>query len=108
LLHKSDGKELTPKDARTKAEEAEAKKDVFYLLLAVLGTLLFISALMVRLSNPFLDFSTDTPEIGAAWLAGARFDVAINELKKGKVFPKYGKGSPEAEAIVHQRDHGEL
>jgi hypothetical protein len=55
LLHKSDGKELTPKDAKTKAEEAEAKKDVFYLLLAVLGTLLFISALMVRLSNPFLD-----------------------------------------------------
>jgi hypothetical protein len=85
LLHKSDGKELTPKDAKTKAEEADG------------------SSLQ---SIP--RFSTDTPEIGAAWLAGARFDVAISELKRGKVFPKYGKGSPEAQAIVHQHDHREL
>jgi farnesyl-diphosphate farnesyltransferase len=47
-------------------------------------------------------------QIGAAYLAGARFDVAIAELKKGKFFPNYQKGGPEAQAIVNQHDHGEL
>jgi farnesyl-diphosphate farnesyltransferase len=32
---------------KKKAEDAEAKSDVFYLLLAVMGTLFVISALMV-------------------------------------------------------------
>jgi farnesyl-diphosphate farnesyltransferase len=79
-------------DANKAAEDAEAKKDVFYLLLAMMGTLLLVSALM----------------IGIAYLAGARFDVAIGELKKGNIFPTYGKGGREAQAIVHQHDHREL
>jgi hypothetical protein len=42
--------EIDPDVEKKKAEESEAKKDVFFLLLAVLGTLLVISALMVRTS----------------------------------------------------------
>jgi len=89
LIHKN---EVPAADAKKAAEDAEAKKDVFYLLIAVLGTLLFISALM----------------IGAAYLAGARFDVAVSELKKGKFFPKHAPGSDEAQQIVQSHDHGEL
>jgi len=37
-------------DEKKAAEDAEAKRDVFYLLLAVLGTLTVISALMVNIS----------------------------------------------------------
>lgn len=92
LLHAGEPKAVTPADAKTKAEEAEAKKDVFYLLVAVMGTLFVISAVM----------------IGVAYLAGARFDVAVSELQKGKFFPAYQKGGEEAQAIVHQHDHGEL
>jgi len=40
--------------AKKKGEDAEAKKDMFFLLLAVLGTLLFISAMMVI--SPFSPF----------------------------------------------------
>jgi len=106
LIHKD---EVAPADARTAAEEAEAKKDVFYLIAAVLGTLLFISLLMVKIPLPLENtILTIFIQIGAAYLAGARFDIAIDELKKGKVFPKYGKGSQEAQTIVHQHDHGEL
>merc|ERR1711939_1155005 len=65
---------------------SEAKKDVFFLLLAVLGTLAVISGLM----------------IGAAYLAGARFDIALKELTKGNVFPKAG------EKAVPSPMHGEL
>jgi len=49
--------EIDPDVEKKKAEESEAKKDVFFLLLAVIGTLLVISALMVRLcpsSTPYL------------------------------------------------------
>ncbi len=41
------GAPVSPAAKKTKEEEAEAKKDVFYMLLAVLGTLFVISALMV-------------------------------------------------------------
>jgi farnesyl-diphosphate farnesyltransferase len=44
LIHKG---EISPADEKKKAEENEAKKDVFYLLLAVLGTLFVISGIMV-------------------------------------------------------------
>jgi len=87
LLHKG---EIGPEDAKKKAEAAEANKDVFYLILAVIGTLLFISALM----------------IGAAYLAGARFDVAVSELTKGNILPN--KNSQAAQSIAQQYDHGEL
>lgn len=44
LLHKG---QVSAADEKKKAEESEAKQDVFYLLLAVLGTLFVISAIMV-------------------------------------------------------------
>jgi len=58
--------------AKKADDDAESKRDVFYLMVAVLGTLLLISGIM----------------FGVAYLAGARFDVAIDEFKKGKFFPK--------------------
>jgi farnesyl-diphosphate farnesyltransferase len=44
LLHTG---EIDPDVEKKKAEDSEAKKDVFFLLLAVIGTLLVISGLMV-------------------------------------------------------------
>jgi farnesyl-diphosphate farnesyltransferase len=40
--------DIDPDNEKKRAQDAEAKKDVFFLLLAVIGTLLVISALMVR------------------------------------------------------------
>ncbi|QSZ32169.1 hypothetical protein DSL72_001740 [Monilinia vaccinii-corymbosi] len=83
--------EATVTGKKSAAEEAEAKKDVFYLLLAVLGTLLVISGLM----------------IGAAWIAGARFDVALSEIRKGNFVPKHEHVSPETQSIA-PGNHAEL
>ncbi|KAK0102568.1 bifunctional farnesyl-diphosphate farnesyltransferase/squalene synthase [Cadophora gregata] len=85
LIHKG---EIAPSDAKRAAEDSEAKKDVFFLLLAVMGTLAVISGLM----------------IGAAYLAGARFDIALKELTKGNIFPKGGEPVPS----VSVTGHGEL
>ncbi|PQE32608.1 putative squalene synthetase protein [Rutstroemia sp. NJR-2017a WRK4] len=82
--------EKTALEKKSQAEEAEAKKDVFYLLIAVLGTLLVVSALM----------------IGAAYLAGARFDVAFNELRKGNFVPKHDKAVLENPALGQDYNHG--
>ncbi|KAF4631260.1 hypothetical protein G7Y89_g6874 [Cudoniella acicularis] len=89
LIHKG---EISAADEKKKAEDKEAKSDVFFLLIAVLGTLLVISALM----------------IGAAYLAGARFDIALSELQKGKFFPGHQPGGAESQNIVQNHDHGEL
>jgi farnesyl-diphosphate farnesyltransferase len=45
--------DIDPEKEKKKVEDAEAKKDIFFLLLAVIGTLLVISALMVHLLPPF-------------------------------------------------------
>ncbi|KAF7896933.1 uncharacterized protein EAF01_009336 [Botrytis porri] len=76
---------------KSAAEEAEAKKDVFYLMLAVFGTLIVISGLM----------------IGAAWLAGARFDVALNEIRQGNFAPK-DQGILKLQNTAPAFDHTEL
>ena len=60
-----------------------------YILAAVMGVLIFISFLM----------------IGFAWLFGARFDVAFNELMKGNLQKPSGKA---AETLVQKYDRGEL
>lgn len=73
------------------AEDKEAKSDIFFLLLAVMGTLFLISALM----------------IGAAYLAGARFDIAFDELKKGQFIPK-GSSLPLSQSANPSPTHGEL
>lgn len=71
------------------SKQSESKEDVIYLIMAVLGTLFVVSLLM----------------IGAAYLAGARFDLAIGELLKGNFFPKTARG-PEGVATIPA--HGEL
>lgn len=101
--------ETTVADKKSAAEEAEAKKDVFYLLLAVLGTLFVISALMVRLClQSYRVLTNDELQIGAAWLAGARFDVALGELKKGNFVPNHEQASPGTQNIAPGYDHSEL
>ncbi|KFZ00235.1 hypothetical protein V500_01120 [Pseudogymnoascus sp. VKM F-4518 (FW-2643)] len=67
------------------AQKAEATTDVVYLMAAVLGTLFIISFLM----------------IGGAYLAGARFDIAYQELRQGKLFAS-------RESSLPQGDHVEL
>ncbi|KAI9051918.1 hypothetical protein LZ554_004174 [Drepanopeziza brunnea f. sp. 'monogermtubi'] len=81
--------ETDPAVEKAKAAESESRKDILYLMLAVLGTLALISGLM----------------IGAAYLAGARFDIALAEISKGNLVPKVKKGSEGFPAPV---DHGEL
>ncbi|KAH8594589.1 isoprenoid synthase domain-containing protein [Bisporella sp. PMI_857] len=75
-----------------KAAGAESGQDSWFLVLAVVGTLFFISAIM----------------IGAAYLAGARFDVALSELKKGTIFPQYIPGGQDSQRIVAKNDRHEL
>ncbi|USW48781.1 Putative squalene/phytoene synthase, squalene synthase, isoprenoid synthase domain superfamily [Septoria linicola] len=72
--------------ARRKQEEAEAKKDVFYLILAIIATLGFVSVCM----------------IGAAWFFGARFDLAFASLKEGNFFPPKGKDAIESIASKYE------
>jgi hypothetical protein len=45
-------------------------------------------------------------QIGAAYLAGARFDVAFNELRKGNFIPKHDKGGLDNQALGQNYDHG--
>ncbi|KAK5701475.1 bifunctional farnesyl-diphosphate farnesyltransferase/squalene synthase [Elasticomyces elasticus] len=97
-------KVLTAEEAeKKKKEDAEAKWDVFYIMLAVFGTLGLISALM----------------LGAAWLAGARFDLAFQGLKGGSLFPSGGDSklissdgiSAAAQSVASKFEgatHGEL
>ena len=76
------------------------------MLLAVLGVVVVTSVLMVCLSS----FSNakemlTSLQVGVAWLLGARFDVAANQLVKGKLSrPK----ASDAQKIIHDYDHGEL
>lgn len=57
---------------KAEALDGQAKSDVFYLLLAMLGTLFFILAILV----------------GIAYRTGARFDMAtLGELTKRNIFP---------------------
>ncbi|KAH0565375.1 Delta(24)-sterol C-methyltransferase [Trichoglossum hirsutum] len=85
------GKPVSAEDAEKAKNDAAARKEMLYLLLAVVGTLLLISFIMV----------------GVAYLAGARFDIALSELRKGKLSPPV-PGSEEAQKIIFQHDHGEL
>ncbi|KAH6672556.1 isoprenoid synthase domain-containing protein [Halenospora varia] len=87
LEHKG---EISAVQQKKIAEDKEAKSDVFFLLIAVMGTLFLISAFM----------------IGAAYLAGARFDIAFSEIKKGQFFPK-GTSLP-SESAIPSPNHGEL
>ncbi|KAI9780142.1 MAG: bifunctional farnesyl-diphosphate farnesyltransferase/squalene synthase [Geoglossum umbratile] len=85
------GKPVPAEKAEKARDDAAARKELLYVFAAVIGTLLILSLVMV----------------GIAYLAGARFDVALSELKKGKFSPPV-PGSEDARKIVLQHDHGEL
>lgn len=89
------------------AESAESKQDMVYLSLAVFVTLFAISVLMVSVIYSFQRFwnVVDGFQIGTAFLAGARFDIAFSELLKGNIFPKWGQ---QAQAIVQRQNRVEL
>ncbi|EGP91178.1 unnamed protein product [Zymoseptoria tritici ST99CH_1A5] len=70
-------------EAATKAEEAEAKKDMMYLMLAVGATLAIIAVSM----------------IGIAWLFGARFDLALQSLKYSMMSKPSELSSAASQAI---------
>jgi len=55
------------KTEKEKQEEAEARQDTIYMMLAVVGILLLITAAMTF----------------AAWMAGARFDLVADQVLKG-------------------------
>ena len=76
---------------KANAIDDQAKSGVFYLLLAVLGTLFFISAIMVSLPSLSRHNLLTLIKIGIAYWAGARFDVALGELTKGNIFPNKEK-----------------
>jgi farnesyl-diphosphate farnesyltransferase len=78
--------------AKRKAEDAESRKDVMYIMLAVFVTLAVISLTMVRWShqNSILFLFADNDQIGVAWYLGARFDLATESLKKGNLRPPPG------------------
>ncbi|KAL8895909.1 MAG: hypothetical protein Q9207_007955 [Kuettlingeria erythrocarpa] len=59
------GGHVKEEDPKVIQERKEAKEDIKYMLIAVMGTLIFLSCIM----------------IGFAYLAGARWDVAYNDIK---------------------------
>lgn len=106
-------------EAKRKQEEAESKKDVFYLVLAVIATLSFVSVCMVSESlqgdkskNLTKQSLTLFRQIGAAWFFGARFDLAFSALKDGNVFPPKGQEAIQSISSKYEAtpdiSHGEL
>ncbi|KAM3415630.1 Squalene synthase [Cercospora zeina] len=73
-------------EVRRKEEEAEAKKDVFFMILAIVATLGVVSFCM----------------IAAAWFFGARFDLAFKSLKDGIYFPHKGEDAIESIASKYE------
>ncbi|KAI4159689.1 MAG: hypothetical protein LQ342_006382 [Letrouitia transgressa] len=89
LVQAAEAVQSSPAKAEKDAEAEEARQDLMYMMVAVMGTLFTLSCLM----------------IGVAWLFGARFDVAIDQLKNGQ----WRHPDPSsAESLVNQYDHGEL
>ena len=86
-----DGRSRVVVTDRAKAIDDQGKSDIFYLLLAVLGTLFFISAIMVSRRSVSRHNLLTLIKIGIAYRAGARFDVALEELTKGNIFPNKEK-----------------
>ncbi|KMU84082.1 squalene synthetase [Coccidioides immitis H538.4] len=58
-------------DAKRAAEAAEATRDTIFIVVSLVGILVVVSSLM----------------FGVAWMMGARFDLAFQELKKGNFRP---------------------
>lgn len=93
---------------RSDAVLADAGWEVFYLSLAVVGTLLFTTGIMVRsgLLLLFIWFTDMCIQFGIAWLLGARFDIIWDQLKQGNFRPQPTGAATEARTSKY--DHGEL
>nr|POF24723.1 putative squalene synthase [Quercus suber] len=71
------------KEKQRLAEEAEAKSDTIWIIVAMFGTVAFISVLT----------------FGAAYLAGARFDLAFAAVREGGFFPPKDAADKAASAF---------
>jgi farnesyl-diphosphate farnesyltransferase len=85
--------------AKMKAEEAQQRKEVIYMALAVLLVLFVISMSMVRSPTGNSAFVANSiGQVLVAWLAGARFDLLFQNLSQGSDLPQSSKAV----------EHGEL
>ncbi|KAF2148796.1 ERG9, squalene synthase [Myriangium duriaei CBS 260.36] len=76
-------------EEKKKQEAAESRKDVFMVLGVVLALMFVITALMLLV----------------AWLLGARFDLALEQLRNGKIMPSsQGKVQEVLEAVTTAKD----
>lgn len=73
--------------SKSGAIDDQPKTDIPYLILAMLGTLFVISAILVRCHWIFLHKLLTSIKIGIAYSAGARFDMIVKELANGNIFP---------------------
>ncbi|WEW59619.1 bifunctional farnesyl-diphosphate farnesyltransferase/squalene synthase [Emydomyces testavorans] len=64
--------EKSAEATRKAAEAAEATRDTIFIVISLVGILIAVSGLM----------------LGAAWMMGARFDLALEEIKKGRLRPQ--------------------
>lgn len=71
---------------KAKVIDDQAKSNVFYPLLTALGTLFFISTIMVSRRSVSRHNLLTLIKIGIAYWAGVRFDMALKELTKGSIF----------------------
>lgn len=77
------------------------------MLIIVMGTLFVLSIIMVNSSFALMKRPMNLlgPQIGIAWLVGARFDLAFSELKDGN-WRSLGKDN--ARKMAAKYDRGEL
>lgn len=103
-------KQLSPEQAeKQRKERNEEKWDMIFMTIAVLGTLALVTVLMVKETVlrrlGFQEVLTPF-QLGIAWIAGARFDIAFDQIRHGWVLPP--QSGEEAQKLVKSLGHGEL
>jgi len=86
-------------------EDHEAKWDLIYIISAVFGTVLFMTFIMVCSTCRLCSISANSFQLGIAWLAGARFDIAFTQFKSefGKLMSLAGLDNGTAQVTeVHE------
>jgi len=86
-------------------EDHEAKWDLIYIISAVFGTVLFMTFIMVCSTCSPCSISANSFQLGIAWLAGARFDIAFTQFKSefGKLMSLAGLDNGTAQVTeVHE------
>ncbi|KAL8647636.1 MAG: hypothetical protein Q9226_006351 [Calogaya cf. arnoldii] len=82
-------RQKAPETEEEKKEREEAKWDIIYMLMFVMGALFILSFIM----------------IGIAWAVGARFDLAFSEISEGNW---RSLGKDHAAKVAQKYDRGEL